>query len=75
MGSPGQNPVETVIRTFPDGRTSLVGKLASIGVQEGATLPSTAAEITSFSGIVGKVSGVLTAVGLGIEGGFAISCR
>ena len=71
----GTNIINTVTKIVPDPRTSVIGRLAAAGVQEEATLPSTAAEVTSASGLLGKVSGVLTAIGLGIEGGFAISCR
>ncbi|MGB8524841.1 MAG: RHS repeat-associated core domain-containing protein [Candidatus Acidiferrales bacterium] len=72
---PGTNVVQGVLETVPNPQTSFIGKLASIGRAEGATTSSTAAEITGAAGFLGKVSGIITAVGLGLEGAFAISCR
>ncbi len=73
--STGTNVINTVIKTVPDPGTSVVGRLAQVGLNSGATDASTAAQMTRGAGFLGKAAGVITAIGLGIEGGFAISCR
>ena len=67
-------PLGTTSVLAPAGN-SVVGKLAQVGLDSGATDVETAYQMSRGAGIVGKAAGVITAIGLGIEGGFAISCR
>ncbi len=67
-------PLGTTTVLAPAGK-SVMGKLVQVGLDSGATDVSTAYQMSRGAGIVGKVAGVITAIGLGIEGGFAISCR
>jgi RHS repeat-associated protein len=67
-------PIGTTTVFAPAGK-SVMGNLVQVGLDSGATDVSTAYQMGRGAGVVGKVAGVVTAIGLGIEGGFAISCR
>ena len=67
-------PLGATSALAPAGK-SVMGKLVQVGVDSGATDVETAYQMSRGAGIVGKVAGVITALGVGIEGRFAISCR
>ena len=57
--------------------TSIIEKTVTVGLQEGSISPAVTsiAGARTFAAGLFKVSGLLTAIGLGLEGGFAVACR
>jgi RHS repeat-associated protein len=63
--------IETAIAPKP----SLAARVIANGVQSGEILPDVGAAATSSANLLGKIAPLLTAIGLGLEGGFALACR
>jgi hypothetical protein len=64
-----------LIQTALVPKPSIAAGVISRGVQSGEILSSAGKAFTAGANFLGKVSGVLTAIGAGIEGGFLVSCR
>ena len=64
-----------VIQTTIAPKPSIVDGVIRNSVASGETLASDGALFSTASGILSKASLITFAVGLGLEGGFAISCR
>ena len=64
-----------IIQTTVVPKPSFVAGVINKSVASGTTLASDGAFFSTASGILSKASLITFAVGLGLEGGFAISCR
>ncbi len=64
-----------IIETSIQPKPSIAAEAISVGVKEGSVPSEVGAAFTKGANFLGKVSGIATAVGLGLEGGFAVACR